>query len=107
MMAISVIGVIRIDVVGANRLTTSITSGAENRQIRVKVIAIIAGLLSKRTSADSPSSADNASQVSTSIGIASDTIPVIIWPTSRRLGSSIADADAVATNNSPKSEAGL
>ena len=107
MMAISVIGVIRIDVVGARRLITRITTGAENKQMRAKVTAIIAGLFNKRTSADSPSSADNASQVRTNIGIARDPIAVMIWPTSRRLGRSIADAEAVAVNSIPTSAEGL
>ena len=78
MMAISVIGVIRIDVVGASTLVTSIVTGAENRQTRAKVSAIIAGLFNRRTSADSPSSADNDSQVSTNMGNARDTIAVMI-----------------------------
>lgn len=107
MMAISVIGVTRVDVVGASRLINRITTGAENKQMRAKVSAIIAGLFNKRTSVDSPSSADNASQVSTNIGIARDTIAVRIWPTSRRLGRSIADADAVATISNPVREDGL
>ena len=78
MMAISVIGVIRIDVVGASRLVTSIVTGAENRQTRAKVSAIIVGLFNRRTSADSPSSADNDSQVRTNMGNARDTIAVMI-----------------------------
>lgn len=78
MMAISVIGVIRIDVVGANRLITRTTAGAENKQRMAKMIAIAAGLFNNRTSTDSPSSADNASQVRTNIGIASDPIAVMI-----------------------------
>lgn len=107
MIEISVIGVSRIAVVGASRLITRITAGAENKQMRANVSATIAGLFNKMTSVDSPSSADNASQVSTNIGIARDPIAVMIWPTSRRLGRSIADADAVAVNNNPTSAEGL
>jgi len=107
MMAISVIGVVRVAAVGASRLITRITTGAENKQMRAKVSAIVAGLFNKRTSVDSPSSADKASHVSTNIGIARDAIAVRIWPTSRRLGSSIAAADAVATISNPVREDGL
>ena len=107
MIAISVTGVIRADAVGASRLITRVTTGAESRQMRAKVRAIIAGLFNKRTSADSPSSADNASQVSMNIGIARDPIAVMIWPISRRLGRSIADADAVAVSNNPAIDEGL
>ena len=107
MMAISVMEVSRIDVVGASRLVTRITTGAENKQISAKTTAIVAGLFNKRTSVVSSSSADNASQVRINIGIARDPIAVMIWPISRRLGRSIADADAVAVNNRPTSEEGL
>lgn len=107
MMAISVMGVIRTDVVGASRLITRVTIGEENKQMRAKVSAISAGLFNKRTSVDSPSSADNASQVSMNIGMARDAIAVMIWPTSRRLGRSIADADAVAVSNNPMIDEGL
>ncbi len=107
MTAISVIGFTRIEVAGASRLIARITTGAETRQTKVKARAIIAGPFNKRTSVDSPSSADNASQVRTNIGTARDTMAVMIWPTSRRLGRSIADADAVAANNNPMIDDGL
>ena len=107
MMAISVVGVIRVDTVGARRLMASITIGAENRHMMAKARAVDAGFFNRRTSVDSPSSSDKASHVSTNIGIARDTIAVRIWPTSRRLGSSIAAADAVATISNPVREDGL
>lgn len=107
MMAISVVGVIRVDIVGARRLMTRTTIGAENRHTRAKTRAVVAGFFNRRTSVDSPSSADKASHVSTNVGIARDTIAVRIWPTSRRLGSSMAAADAVATISNPVREDGL
>jgi len=107
MMAISVVGVIRIDIVGARRFMTRTIIGAEDRHTRAKTRAMVAGLFNRRTSVVSPSSADKASHVSTNIGIAMDTIAVRIRSTSRRLGSSIAAADAVATISNPVREDGL
>ncbi len=107
MMAISVMEVIRIEVVGAIRPTTRITTGAENKHTMAKLSATAAGLFNKKTSLDSPSSADNASQVSTNTGTARDKTAVRISPTSRRLGRFIADAVAVAINRSPTREEGL
>jgi hypothetical protein len=40
-------------------------------------------------------------------GIARDKIPVMTWPTSRRLGRLIAAADAVAAISNPATEEGL
>lgn len=107
MMAISVVGVARVDTVGARRLMMRTTIGAENRHTRAKIRAVVAGFFNKRTSVDSPSSADKASHVSTNVGMARDTIAVRIWLTSRRLGSSIAAADAVETISNPVREDGL
>lgn len=106
-MAISAVGVIRVDIVGVRRLMTRTTIGAEKRHARAKTRAIVAGFFNRRTSVDSPSSADKANQVSTNVGIARDMTAVRIWLTSSKLGSSIAAADAVATISNPVREDGL
>jgi len=106
-MAISAVGVIRVDIVGVRRLMMRTIIGAEDRDTRAKTRAVVAGLFNRRTLVDAPSSADRASHVSTNVGIARDTIAVRSWPTPRRLGSSIAAAEAVATISNPVREDGL